>query len=134
MPLAAADLLEPTGILTPGFFPGVQDVAAHLQAYLTAAYADATAKGVADDDRDDYARSIAYHRAYLNLANRLATNPASATLVDQGSRTYSAEQLKSARALADQYGAEAALLVPEVVAEASSRRLRSGQTITDYSF
>jgi hypothetical protein len=112
MAIVAESLLEPQGILTPGMFPGVVDLTAHLAGYVAAAEAEAERYDVPENRTDAFVRAWAYHRALVAVATRLATTPASYSLADQGSRTYSNEQIRTARSLADKYLADALALVP----------------------
>jgi hypothetical protein len=112
VPIHAENLLEPQGILTPGMFPGVADLLSHLGGYIETATAEAARYGVVAGSVDAFVRAWTYHRAYLAVATRLATTPATYSLADQGSRSYSNEQIRTARALADKYLADALDLVP----------------------
>lgn len=98
MAIQGADLLSPAGEVELVLFPGesAAAVTARLDAYLVDAYAklDAQAAGMTEAERDLAAADWAYHRAYRAVETRLAAEPASATLDDQGSRTYTAAQIQ----------------------------------------
>lgn len=95
--------------MAPGWFPGetvtvpggpTGTLNIRLQGYLDAAYAELTRKAPefaleSPERADDAARAYGYYRARLAVAERLSTEPASLTLADAGSRTYSAEQIKT---------------------------------------
>lgn len=94
MPLTANDLLSPKGRVEPSFFPNddLPALTARLEGYL----AEGVAKVPAEvEDPDPAVEAWAYHRVFDAMASRLNSTPASVALVDQGSRTYQAHQLKN---------------------------------------
>jgi hypothetical protein len=101
VPLAPSDLLEPQGPISPTFFPNESEsaLAERLQAYLDDGAQRAVAGGLAADDRAVLAWGE--YRALNAVVLRLATESASVTIQDQGSRTRTVEQLRTITAARD---------------------------------
>lgn len=109
MTLTADDLLEPKGELDATvLFPDAApvDVKARLTSYLDTAADELGSAGVDSARVDRGARVYAYHRAYQALFLRLSANPTTKSLTDQGSLTYSMQQLVTFDTLSKQYRAE----------------------------
>lgn len=100
--LSAADLLEPKGVLTPDMFVG-DDPTASIDAYIDAGTARAAAKSVNAGVLEEYLRAYVYHRAFARVATALTINPSSSSISDQGSESFSSEQIRRAAALAEKY-------------------------------
>jgi len=95
MAVLPADLQAPTGELEDTLFQGLTPalITTRLQSYID----DATARGTVLTDvtqHDSFVIAWAYYRAYRAQAERLAAQPASASLTGLGSLSVSAEQLK----------------------------------------
>ena len=114
----ADDLIEPTGELSKGLFPDDASDAefeGRLQSYLNTAYGKLDAAAVTGDvTRDNAAEAYAYFRAYDHIYRRLSATPMQVTLTDQGSRTYSRDQIAAFRNLAADYLMEWQQTVPDL--------------------
>lgn len=105
MALFPAELIEPSGEIAPGLFPGESspDLEARLQTYIADAQDRIGALPQAPAEPDEAARAWVYYRAFIAAANRMAAAPMNASLADQGSASYSPEQLRALRARAEYY-------------------------------
>lgn len=103
--LVPADLLVPSGRLTPALFPADDSptLTARLQAYLdagTAALASSTLT-VTMPAFADALRWYAYWQAYTDVYTDLALTPQSASLTDQGSVTFGPNTARMFKDMAD---------------------------------
>jgi hypothetical protein len=107
MAVAATDLLEPAGDLSPELFPGLDTagVATLLAGYITDAAARIPA-GLSPAQYDAAVRAWAYSRAYRAVALRLSRDPASSTLEGEGSTTITAEQIRTFKSEAEKWAAD----------------------------
>lgn len=110
MPVTGADLLEPQGPIASSFFPeedGDAAVTARLDSYLTDGYArvqDWTLDNPdAIVDADEASEAWALHRAYNAVYLRMSSNPANASVGDQGSRSYLVDQIRAFQVKAAEY-------------------------------
>lgn len=99
MPPLVSDLLAPVGPLNAAYlFPG-EDAAAvgeRLNGYLASANREAAKLAAATPaERDTVAVLWAVWRAYYDVVDRMANTPASFSAADEGSVTFSSEQLKA---------------------------------------
>lgn len=127
MPLTAAAFPKLVRALASSLTPG-EDAAAVVGGYLAAAYAQLAAVPAAAMDaavRDAAAGWWAAYQVWDDIATRMTTTPASVTLVDQGSRAYTAEQVRQAVANRDGALARYNALVP-AVAEAPGTNVGAG--------
>lgn len=103
MAVEATDLVAPQGKIEIGFFPGEDEIKTNerLASYLVEGYAKAGSLS-AGAQQDAAAEAWAYHRAYIAIYTRLSITPYHAALNDQGSRTYSSQQINVFKELADE--------------------------------
>lgn len=134
MPLAAADLLQPTGRVASSFFPDEDAVALalRLDAYLAEAYADPRVTALESEDQDAPARQWAYYRAFEAVGDRLNLEAATVSLDDQGARTRLSDQIKYWERQRDAALASFLSLAPELVISTSPAR--QGSTSVPISF
>lgn len=104
MPLVAADLLSPKGMISPTMFPGTDARAldARVAAYLADGY-DKAATVEAGVRQDQAARAWAYHRACEDTFVRLSAEPAALDVEAKGGHTYSVKQIEHFRTLSETY-------------------------------
>lgn len=111
MAVAPNDLRAPKGKVEASLFPGEASAALdeRLQAYIDDGAAKSSAlTGAA---KDAATKAWAYHRAFDAVFIRLANQPQSVSLADQGSKSYGAKQAEYFKQLAEQYGDEFSMLV-----------------------
>lgn len=112
--LRSADLIQPKGELEPSLFPSDKgdSLGTRLDLYLTQAYGSmplALTEGV----KDKAAAAYAYARAYRAIYIRLAGDPTIVVMTDQGSKTYTKEQIAAFATLAEEKQKEyIALIAP----------------------
>lgn len=109
MPIAAADLLEPTGEVAPELFPGdapppaagAGTLLGRLATYLADGYARAAA--VADaTQKDEAARQWAYRRAFRAKYQEMNRKASTVDVKDEASRSFLVTQIQNFKALADE--------------------------------
>ena len=118
----AADLIEPKGELSRGLFPedkSEEEFENRLQSYLNIGYSLLTQAGITDvaenaTKRNTGAEAYAYFRAYNAIVTRLSATPISAALNDQGSRTYSNEQISRFQGKLDEWYADWIAIIPDL--------------------
>lgn len=117
MAVTPAALISPTGELDPAIlFPGESTsvFTARLTAYLAQGATEAA--GLSGAALDAAVTNWAYYRAYDAVAQRLAAEPVSQSLSDQGSVTYGGNQARTFRALADaKLAAFTAAVAPDTI-------------------
>lgn len=101
MPLKASQFIAPLGNLRREMFPK-EDLPTRLDLYLAEAY---TKVGDLPDpvDEDAMVTAFVYHKAYSALHAAMLAAPSNTTLADQGSVSWSAEQMKEIGRLAQSY-------------------------------
>ena len=99
------DLLAPVGRIEPDFFPAdtTDQLEVRLGSYLVEGYTRADRDGVADADRDQAARSFAYHEAFTAVWTRLSAEASSISLPDEGGQSRTDAQRAAFKELADRY-------------------------------
>jgi hypothetical protein len=87
MAVIAADLLSPRGRVERSFFPGDSEVTLEerLDSYIE------EAEGLTSNE--EAIKAWSYYRVYEAVADRLNSNPSTASLNDQGSRSYATSQI-----------------------------------------
>lgn len=105
------DLLAPEGELEPSLFPSddTSALSARLVAYVAAAMARLStypAGTISAAVADAATRAYAYAEAYAAVYRRMAAQPTSWTIVDQGSTSYSVQQAREFKQLSDAKRAE----------------------------
>lgn len=103
MTVAANSLMAAQGgDVEKSFFPGESDTAVEtrLQAWITEGYSRAAA--ISDDsDKDEAATHFAYYKAYMSVFRRLSAQPTSFQAADAGGHSYTQEQIRNFKTLAD---------------------------------
>ena len=103
MAVTAADLTSPTGEIEPAvLWPG--EAGATTTARLTAYVADGELQAAdiaAGASHDAAVKAWAYHRAYMSVYMRLTAEPTATTINDQGSASWSTQQVQNWKDLAD---------------------------------
>lgn len=123
--LAASDLLEPLGRLIPSLFPADSGgtLAARLNQYLTAAYAEARIAALGSESesaRNQAARWYAYAMAFDAIALRLNYEGATVEVEDAGKRQRLREQIAFWSTERDKATDRWELLAPPLVAESAA--------------
>lgn len=97
MAVTPADLLEPTGELSPADFPGYLSGALTdlMQGFITDATARLSGKVLTDAQRDQAITAWAYARGNRMILRRLSRTPASFSLANEGSQTILGEQIRT---------------------------------------
>lgn len=99
MPLSIGELLAPVGPLNAALlFPGEEPAAVgdRMAAYIASANKEAAKLADATPAaRDAVAYLWVVWRAYYDVVDRMANTPASFSAADEGSVTFSSEQLKA---------------------------------------
>lgn len=105
MAITGQDLLSPAGEVEGVLFPGEDSasITSRLDGYVQDAYEriQVAAPEMAAVDQDRAAADWAYYRVYTAVHLRLSAEPASASLDDQGSRSYLMTQIQNFRHLAN---------------------------------
>lgn len=119
--LSPADLLQPKGDITPDWFPKLDSdgVTELLQGYLDDAYARIPDSITSDVTRNNAARAWAMGRSWRNVLQRLINTPASFKVENEASQSIIADQIKSARIMAEKYESDFAGLTDVADAGAS---------------
>lgn len=124
MAVVPAQLLAPAGPVTPLFFPGegVPELSTRLQAYIDNALLRAEIIAVAGDvpRADNMTVAFVLYTTYTDVYTRMSIEPMQVAVTEKGSHTYTAEQLRNIKALADKYWNDfvtlAELPVPKTIA------------------
>ena len=93
MALQASDLIDPTGELTTGLFPGsdANALTSRVSAYLTAAALDSRVLAIIAGDAtkaDAAKRAYALWRAYTAVVLRMNSEPLQVNVTERGSSGY----------------------------------------------
>ena len=132
MAVTVSDVTSPVGELDAALLFPHEDEAAlttRITAYIAQGVTEAA--DVASADQDAAVTQWVYYRAYDAVWQRLAAQPISLTLSDQGSKTFGAAQADRFRALADaKRAAFDAYLAPTQLTEPTAvSRARPIQTV-----
>lgn len=134
------DLLAPEGELDPSLFPSddASALSTRLDAYIAAAAARLAAYptgSISDDVADAATRAYAYAEAYAAVYRRMAAQPMSTTLADQGSVSYNVQQAREFKVLSDEKRAEFASYLPVAAPDTAAELFaRSGAVPTRVSW
>lgn len=128
MAVTPQQLLAPVGEIESSFFPTDDDVTARLQHYVD----DALAKEPTASD--DAVKAWAYHRAYRAIYVAMSASPATATLNDEGSRSYLVTQIQNFRDLSDAKLREWERLIAAAEAPTSEESSGTRSVRVDYTW
>lgn len=104
--LTATDLLSPVGPVDASLFPGEASnvLETRLAQYLTNAYNDERVAAQVDDGRKDHlARAYALYQTFNAVYLRMNASPTTLAVAEKGSHTYSYEQIRGMKQMADKY-------------------------------
>lgn len=125
MPIFAADLTAPAGLVEGAFFPNEESntLADRLTGYLTEGYARAAASDADIETHDEAARQWAYHRVFLQVYLRLSASPSQLDVEGKGSHQYLMSQINNFKKMSDDaLVAHQNLLLPLTTARSTSTR------------
>lgn len=106
MAVAAADLKNPKGPVTPAMFPGVMSnvLDANLELYIDRAEADQRIIGDSDQSKTDVrVRALALYYVFHDVYVDMNAKPLQLAQTDKGSHGFSVEQIRNMRVLAEGY-------------------------------
>lgn len=114
-------LLAPRGRISLGVLrsadpraKGRKAAEAVIEEYVEASYNESrVAAMTVGATQDSAARTYTYYRVYSDAYDAMINRPASLTVAEKGSHTYSSEQIKGMKGLVDQYLAEFEAIVVE---------------------
>lgn len=104
--LTATDLLSPVGPVDASLFPGEASnvLEARLDQYLQNGYSDERVDAQTDATRkDNLARVYALYQTFNAVYIRMNASPTTLAVTEKGSHTYSYEQIRGMKQMADKY-------------------------------
>jgi hypothetical protein len=119
MAVLPADLLSPAGKIDTAFFPGEDSATLQerLQAYITEGEVRAADLSADVAAFDSAVILWSYYRAFEAVYLRLMSTPANISIAEEGSTSYTSQQIAMFGTTANQFKAsfEAALVSPTVI-------------------